>query len=376
MKFVFPSIEELGAVLPGYEFIEIVGMGGMGGVYKARQINLDRLVAIKILPPLLDQPELNLQERFRREARAMARLNHSNIVSIYDFGTTSDNQLYFVMEYVDGTDLHQIKKSREISQDEVLEWFPKICTALQYAHTEGIIHRDIKPSNIMINRNGNIKVADFGLAKFIRDTSQTRLTMTNLAMGSADYVAPEALEDDCELDCRADLYAIGVMLYEMLTGMVPRGAWLPPSHIRSGRIDPRFDDIVIEAMDPNRDSRFQEAVHITERLIEIREAPGRRKSSWVKGLVPARAAARIPIKVAPGSGGQRKGQQAGGTRGDRPGTGHAATSPIPPPVFQEGNFVTKDPPGESQKSGAIRIRNWLRRRFGESEDTAGSYRDP
>ncbi len=273
-EFVAPAVEDLDAVLDAYEFIEILGKGGMGAVYKARQTNLDRLVAIKILPQIDGGDELRFAERFQREAQAMGRLSHPNIIGVYDFGRTANGQLYIVMEYVDGTDLHQLIRTGELTTEHLFGWFPQICGALQYAHEQGIVHRDIKPANIMINREGVVKVADFGLAKLTgaTDNHQTRLTMTNVAMGTPDYVAPEALEGDVEPDHRADLYAVGVMLYEMLTGKIPRGSWRSPSAIKPG-LDARFDDLVNRAMDSDRDSRFQSASEISFQLSKIQHTP-------------------------------------------------------------------------------------------------------
>ena len=269
-----PSVEHLDSVLDAYEFIEILGRGGMGAVYKARQVNLDRLVAIKILPQVTDGDELRFAERFQREAQAMGRLSHPNIIGVYDFGRTQDGQLYIVMEYVEGTDLHQLIRTGQLTVEHLFGWFPQICDALQYAHGQGIVHRDIKPANIMINREGVVKVADFGLAKLTgaADSHQTRLTMTNVAMGTPDYVAPEALEEGVVADHRADLYAVGVMLYEILTGKVPRGAWRSPSALKP-EIDPRFDALVNRAMDADRETRFQHASEISTQISGIQRTP-------------------------------------------------------------------------------------------------------
>ncbi len=275
--FVPPAPGDLDVILDQYEFIEMLGRGGMGAVYKARQKSLDRLVAIKILPPNLTEDEeeqgFHFAERFQREARAMAKLSHPNIIAVYDFGQASDGQFYFVMEYVEGSDLHGLIRTGELTTTHVSAWMSQICDALQYAHSKGIVHRDIKPANIMITLEGQVKVADFGLAKITgSDTVETKLTMTNMAMGTPDYVAPEVLESDMEVDHRADLYAVGVMLYEMLTGKVPRGAWKVPS-IQVPGLDPRFDDLVEKAMDSDRESRFQQASEISATIYDIASTP-------------------------------------------------------------------------------------------------------
>ena len=268
-SFTPPSVEALDAVLDSYELIEILGRGGMGAVYKARQTSLDRVTAIKVLPDFEDSDGYHFAERFQREAKAMGRLTHPNIISVYDFGSTKDGLLYIVMEFVDGVDLNELLKAGGVTTEHLYSWIPQICDALQYAHSQGIIHRDIKPANVMITREGVVKIADFGLAKLTtHDEQSTRLTMTNVAMGTPDYVAPEALEEGVEADHRADIYAVGVMLYEMLTGKVPRGAWHPPSEVVPG-VDPRFDSLVVRALDANRDTRFQSASEINDQLTSI-----------------------------------------------------------------------------------------------------------
>ncbi len=276
--FVPPSPAELDQILDAYEFITMLGQGGMGAVYQARQKSLDRLVAIKILPAALAADEdasdgFRFAERFQWEARAMARLSHPNIISVFDFGQSADGQCYFVMEYVEGADLHSIIRAGGLTIDHVSGWMSQICDALQYAHARGIVHRDIKPANIMITLEGQVKIADFGLAKLTgAGDIDTKLTMTHMAMGTPDYVAPEALESGLEVDHRADLFALGVMLYELLTGKVPRGAWKPPSTLIEG-LDPRYDLIVERAMEADREARFQNASEISATFYEIATTP-------------------------------------------------------------------------------------------------------
>ncbi len=158
--FVPPEPAELGEKFPQLEIIELLGQGGMGAVYKARQKQLDRLVALKILPPTIGKDPA-FAERFMREARSMAKLNHPRVVSIYDFGKTDDGLFYFIMEYVDGTDLRGVMQAGRITSDEALAIVPQVCEALQFAHNKGIVHRDIKPENILLDKEGNVKIADF-----------------------------------------------------------------------------------------------------------------------------------------------------------------------------------------------------------------------
>jgi serine/threonine protein kinase len=267
-----PTLEEMQAMLPQYQFECLLGRGGMGAVYKALQVSLDRLVAIKVLPSdLIDNEDANFLERFKNEARTMARLNHPSIVNVYDFGETESGLLYFVMEFINGTDVSQMIASQgKLPEDYALSITAHVCDALNYAHKNGVIHRDIKPANILINMDGAVKVADFGLAKQ-SDAGQSGLTKTNMAMGTPDFVAPEALIPGVPLDGRADLYAIGVMLYQMLTGEIPRGIWTLPGQ-RMGT-DPRFDAIITKAMQTDRDVRYQTAAELRRDLDTILTLP-------------------------------------------------------------------------------------------------------
>ncbi len=259
-------------MLPQYEFVSLLGRGGMGAVYKAVQISLDRPVAIKVLPlDLVDDDEAQFAARFKNEARTMAKMSHPSIVSVFDFGETQSGLLYIVMEFINGTDVSQMIASQgRLPEDYALSITAHVCDALNYAHRNGIVHRDIKPANILINMEGAVKVADFGLAK-ASDAGQSGLTKTNMAMGTPDFVAPEALIPGIPLDGRADLYAIGVMLYQMLTGEVPRGLWtLPAARIGT---DPRFDAIITKAMQTDREMRYQSAAEIRQELDSILTTP-------------------------------------------------------------------------------------------------------
>src|SRR4029077_9443541 len=160
-----PPVPELAQFFPQLEILELIGKGGMGAVYKARQKQLDRIVALKILPPGIgDDPAF--AERFAREAKALAKLNHPGIVTLYEFGK-ADGLYFFLMEFVDGVNLRQLLHAGRISAREALAIVPQICDALQFAHDQGIVHRDIKPENILLDRRGRVKVADFGLAKLV-----------------------------------------------------------------------------------------------------------------------------------------------------------------------------------------------------------------
>ncbi len=253
------NVDELAALFPELEIIEQVGTGGMGVVYKAKQKQLDRLVAVKLVrPDLCGDPAF--AERFTREARAMARLSHPAIINVFDFGQR-ENFYFFIMEFVDGANLRQLVRSGELDSKAALTVVPQICEALQYAHDEGIVHRDIKPENIMLDRSGRVKIADFGLAKLIKpQPDDFTLTGTKQVMGTPHYMAPEQFEHPTDVDHRADIYSVGVVIYEMLTGELPLGRFAPPSE--RVQVDVRLDEIVLRALEKEPERRYQQVTEI------------------------------------------------------------------------------------------------------------------
>jgi serine/threonine protein kinase len=255
---IAPEIAQLAPHFPQLEILELLGMGGMGIVYKARQPRLDRLVALKILPVESEQHP-SFAERFNREAKALAKLGHPGIVNVYDFGQTGQ-YYYFVMEYVDGMNLRQLLQSQTIEPRQALELVTQICTALQFAHDEGVVHRDIKPENILLNKKGQVKIADFGLAKLLGTAPDTALTMSQAAMGTLNYMAPEQRQNAQGVDHRADIYSLGVVFYEMLTGEVPMGRFEPPS--KRVQVDVRLDEVVLRALEREPARRYQQASEI------------------------------------------------------------------------------------------------------------------
>ncbi len=266
----YPSPQELTSLMPGGEYIfdALIGQGGMGAVYRGRQTKLERAVAVKILHRQ-HGTDYSYAERFRREAQVLAQMNHPNIVSVYDFGVVGD-YLYYVMEYIEGTDLHQMMGMRQITHARALEIVPALCDALHYAHEKGLVHRDIKPANVLIAYDGRIKLADFGLAKRL-DKPSTVLTMNNMAMGTPDYAAPEQYDTSAMIDHRADIYALGVVFYQMLTGALPRGAWQPPSALVGS--DPRLDTVIVRALLPDRTQRYATAAEFKQALLASMAAP-------------------------------------------------------------------------------------------------------
>ncbi len=254
-----PTIERMGELFPSLQIIELIGAGGMGAVYKARQEGLDRVVAIKILPEEFGH-DVKFSLRFTREARTLAKLNHPNIVALYEFGNVADTY-YFLMEYIEGSTLREVVKSGGLAPEQALAIVPHLCDALQYAHDQGIVHRDIKPENILMSIDGAIKIADFGLARILgNEDQQGTLTATHQVMGTPRYMAPEQLEGTHRVDHRADIYSLGVVIYEMLTGELPIGRFAAPS--AKVAIDVRLDDVVLRTLEKEPQRRYQRASEI------------------------------------------------------------------------------------------------------------------
>ena len=257
--FVAPIPQELAANFPQLGILDLLGRGGMGAVYKARQRGLDRFVAIKILPPEVGR-DPTFADRFEREAQALARLNHPHVVTIHDIGRTPDGLYYFIMEYVDGVNLRHALKAGSVAPQEALAIVGQICDALQYAHDNGVIHRDIKPENILLDRRGQVKIADFGLAKLLGNEAEASLTHTHQVMGTLRYMAPEQMEGTHHVDHRADIYSLGVLFYELLTGELPIGRFAPPS--KKVHIDVRLDEVVLRALEKEPDLRYQQVSEV------------------------------------------------------------------------------------------------------------------
>jgi predicted Ser/Thr protein kinase len=295
-----PSLERLAAAFPQLEVIEFIGQGGMGAVYKVRQKQLDRIVALKVLPPGIGG-DPSFAERFTREAKALAKLLHPNIVALFEFGQ-ADGIYYLLMEYVDGVSLGQLLRSSRVSPREALAIVPQICDALQYAHDQGIVHRDIKPENILLDRRGRVKVADFGLAKLVEanapltpslspsdgervadrpgERKTPALTDAGKIMGTPAYMAPEQAEHPGEVDHRADIYALGVVFYQMLTGELPGKRIEAPS--KKVQIDVRLDEVVLRALEKKPELRYQQVSEVktmVETIVATPSASSRREEA-------------------------------------------------------------------------------------------------
>ncbi len=257
-----------------YRIEKLIGRGGMGAVYAATDLRLSRKVAVKVLPQHVAD-DAQAAARFEQEARSMAALQHPNILQVHDFGCTADGTHYLVMELVDGMNLHQLRHSRQLTLAATLRIISQVCMALHYAHARGIVHRDIKPANILVTREGVAKVADFGLAKMFgtdtRPATDPTLTKSGTVMGTPDYMAPEQIEGR-RVDHRADIYALGVMLYDLLTGTPPRGAWSPPSDLLE--IDERLDQIILRALRLNPQDRYQSALEVQQDVDSVSTSTG------------------------------------------------------------------------------------------------------
>jgi len=282
-----PRVEDLAPNFPQLEILEYLGRGGMGAVYKARQPKLDRLVALKILTRGRDCgiTDAEFGARFQQEARALARLSHPDIVAVYDFGEAGGLP-YLLMEFVDGLTLRQLLQTRKLAPEEALAIVPKICGALQFAHERGIVHRDIKPENILLDRQGQLKIADFGIAKIVTPLTpslspsdaervagrpgQGNLTQ-NQAIGTPHYMAPEQVEKPATVDHRADIFSLGVVFYEMLTGELPLGNFQVPS--KKVQVDVRLDEVVLHALEKEPDRRYQHASEVKTDVETIASAP-------------------------------------------------------------------------------------------------------
>ena len=283
--------EQIGKTLGNYKIISELGRGGMGVVYKAKHLHLrGNVAAVKVLPPsFASNPAL--VERFHREANAMHDLVHPHIVRVSDMGV-EENTYYFIMELVEGKSLRQLLDAKKVLPvGDALGVAIWVGDALSYAHGKGIIHRDIKPGNILISREGKVKVSDFGLARIVGDAAlsigdletaisrgsigdkptadaERRLSKEGAPLGTRDYMSPEQIKGDKNIDHRTDIYSLGVMLYEMLTGDLPVGRFKLPSHINPD-IPREVDEVMEKSLATLPNDRFQNAKAMASMLTSI-----------------------------------------------------------------------------------------------------------
>ena len=263
-----------------YEILEVIGVGGMAVVYKARCHRLNRLVAIKILKDEFSQ-DGDFRDRFHAEGQAVAMLSHPNIVSVYDVSVADDAD-YIVMELIDGISLKQyMEKKGVLNWKETLHFAMQIGKALEHAHSRGIVHRDIKPHNVMVLKNGSVKVADFGIARIMSKSN----TLTKEALGSVHYISPEQAKGGW-VDNRSDIYSLGVVMYEMLAGRPPYDGDSPVAvaiqHINGGALLPTtfnpnipsgLEQIIMKAMCQDPAQRYLTATAMLYDMDELRKNP-------------------------------------------------------------------------------------------------------
>jgi serine/threonine protein kinase len=308
-----PSLAAVSAAFPQLEILGLIGYGGMGAVFKARQPKLDRLVALKLLPASLAERDASFEGRFEREGRLLARLHHPNIVAVHDSGTAG-GFFYLLMEFVEGVNLRQAMRSRRFTPAQALAIVPHICDAMQFAHDEGVLHRDIKPENILLDGKGRVKLADFGIAKLMGDgmpeapipdepgatpAPQTDFTQSGATLGTPSYMAPEQRDTPGAVDHRADIYSLGVVFYELLTGELPTASFVPPS--TKSEADPRVDAIVAQALEKERTRRQSSAGEVKTQVETVVQEKGSSRSTG-RVLRAGNGIAATPEQLATASG--------------------------------------------------------------------------
>jgi serine/threonine protein kinase len=282
--------EELGRLLPEYEVFSLLGRGGMGAVYSALERSLDRPVAIKVLPIELGTTP-GFSDRFCREARALAKLNHPHVVRLHRFGRTQAGHLYFTMDLVEGTTLESLISGTGMNLERVLKLAGEICSALACAHEQGVVHRDMKPSNVLVDTAGKALVMDFGVARLLDPTLvEPGHTVTGLVLGTPEYMAPDQKRGQ-SVDHRADLYSLGVMLYEMLCRKTPQGAFAPPSKICGCPV--ALDRIVAKAMQPEPGARYSSATEMQRDLDAVADLLSGR--GWTRLIPNGRLSALLTV---------------------------------------------------------------------------------
>jgi eukaryotic-like serine/threonine-protein kinase len=293
---------QIGSTIGDYQIVGILGAGGMGKVYKVRNVISDRLEAMKVLlPDLVAQAEL--ADRFLREIKVQASLEHPNIASLHT-AVRVENQLLMLMEFVDGMTLEQRLKDGPLPVSEAVDYIAQVLSALEFAHQHGVIHRDIKPANMMLTPGGVVKLMDFGIAKASTDQ---RLTMTGTTMGSLYYMSPEQIQGASNIDARADLYSVGVSLYELTTGKRPfdgdsqfaiMSAHLEKTPIPPVAIDPKLpqalNDAILMSVAKDPAARFQTAGAFCNALGNV--APAARPAAVPQAITqPVPGPAPIPV---------------------------------------------------------------------------------
>jgi serine/threonine protein kinase len=262
-----PTVAELAAAFPELTVHDRIGQGGMAAVYHATQVRLGRAVALKVMrPDLMREPQF--VERFVREAKALAALSNPHVLAMHDFGERA-GYCFLVTEFVDGANLRELMQLGRLSPDEVLRIVPQICAGLHFAHQHGVVHRDIKPENVLVDRHGQVKLADFGLAK-LAGAPGPALTRSSVVLGTPHYMAPEQWHGSAGVDHRADIYSLGVVLYELLTGRLPVGTYAPAS--AQPGVPAGVDQVVQKSLQQEPELRYQSAREVQADLERQRRA--------------------------------------------------------------------------------------------------------
>src|SRR3954470_21692641 len=357
-----------------YELDGVIGRGGMAEVYRARDLRLDRVVAIKTLRSDLAR-DPTFQARFRREAQSAASLNHPSVIAVYDTGEDmmDHNPVpYIVMEYVEGRTLRDVlRDEHRVAPDRALQMVDGILRALDYSHRGGIVHRDIKPANVMLTPTGDVKVMDFGIARAMADSAAT-MTQTAQVIGTAQYLSPEQARGE-RVDARSDLYSTGCVLYELLTGRPPFTGDSPVAiayqHVREepippSQLDPEIprwaDNIVLKAMAKDPAHRYQSAAEFRadiQRAMQGTQVSSQSTSTMVVGP-PVAAGTQVMGQVPGGPAGPTRVQPAANNNS----YGSGYTSDLPPVQYEETQVGNRRPQqpyggrnerpgGQAQKAG-------------------------
>ena len=282
-----PDPGELAPHLPAFEILALLGQGGMGAVYRVRRRTDGAAFALKVVRPGPGQ-EAVFAARFAREAEALARLHHPNIVATYGHGRAGP-WCWLLMDLVEGANLREIVATGRLSPSQTLALVPPLCAALQYAHDQGVVHRDLKPENILLDATGVPHLVDFGLAKLRDGDAASGLTNTGAAMGTVHYMAPEQVASAKGVDHRADIYALGVVIYELLTGQLPLGRFESPS--QRVQVDVRIDEVVLKALERDPERRWQQMRQVGKAVADVGGAApvttraGRFKADWLRWLL-------------------------------------------------------------------------------------------